>query len=70
MVNLNARHHMEDLNICRRIILRWALNKSFGECGLELSGSGYRQVAGPCESGNEPWSSIKCGEFLGWLRKC
>jgi hypothetical protein len=26
MVNLNARHHMEDLNIGRRII--WTLNKS------------------------------------------
>jgi hypothetical protein len=23
-------------------------------------------VAGTCECGNEPWGSIKCGEFLGW----
>ena len=65
MVNLNARHHMEDLNIGRKIILRWTLNKSFGVRGLDLSGSGYRQVAGPCESSNEPSGSMKCGEFLG-----
>jgi len=23
-------------------------------------------VAGTCEWNNEPWGSIKCGEFLGW----
>jgi hypothetical protein len=26
------------------------------------------QVAGSCEYGDEPWGSIKCGEFLEWLR--
>jgi hypothetical protein len=26
------------------------------------------QEAGTCECGNEPTSSIKCGEFLEWLR--
>jgi len=31
---------------------------------LNLSGSGWRQVAGSCECGNEPSSSIKCGEYL------
>jgi hypothetical protein len=25
-------------------------------------------VAGTCECGNEPSGSIKCGEFLDWLR--
>ena len=24
-----------------------------------------RQVADACECGNEPWGSVKCGEFLG-----
>jgi hypothetical protein len=35
---------------------------------LDLSGSGYGQVAGSCECGDEPSSSIKCGEFLEWLK--
>jgi hypothetical protein len=32
--------------------------------GLDSLGSGYGQVAGSCEHGNEPSGSIKCGEFL------
>ena len=32
---------------------------------FELSWSGWGQVAGTCECGNEPLGSIKCGEFLG-----
>ena len=32
--------------------------------GLDGAGSGYGQVAGCCECGNEPLGSIKCGEFL------
>ena len=35
-----------------------------GGIGLDRSGSGQREVAGTCECGNEPSSSIKCGEFL------
>jgi len=31
---------------------------------LDLSGSGYGQVADTCECGNEPSGSIKCGDFL------
>jgi hypothetical protein len=32
--------------------------------GLDRFGSGWGQVAGSCECGNEPSGSIKCGEFL------
>ena len=32
--------------------------------GLDGAGSEYGQVAGNCESGNEPSGSIKCGEFI------
>ena len=32
--------------------------------GLDRSGSGYGQMTGSCECGNEPSGSIKCGEFL------
>jgi len=31
---------------------------------LDVVGSGQGQMAGTCESGNEPSGSIKCGEFL------
>jgi hypothetical protein len=31
---------------------------------LDRSGSGYGQLAGSCECGNEPPGSIKCDEFL------
>jgi hypothetical protein len=33
-------------------------------CELDWAGSGYGQMAGACECGNEPSGSIKCGEFL------
>jgi len=33
-----------------------------------LIGSGYGQVAGTCDCGNEHLVSIKYGEFLEWLR--
>jgi len=35
---------------------------------LDLSGSGWGQVVGACKCGNEPQSSIKCDEFLNYLR--
>ena len=38
-----------------------------GKLGLDRSGSGQGQVVGACECGNEPWGSIKCGEFLDWM---
>ena len=39
-----------------------------GGYGLDRAGSGYGQVVGTCECGDEPSGSIKCGEFLDWLR--
>jgi len=36
--------------------------------GLDGAGSGLEKVAGTCESGNEPSGSIKCGEFLDYLK--
>jgi hypothetical protein len=35
--------------------------------GLDSCGSGQELVAGFCEHGNEPSSSIKGGEFIDWL---
>jgi hypothetical protein len=35
-----------------------------GGYGLDIAGSGYGQVAGVCEWGNEPSAYIKCEELL------
>ena len=32
--------------------------------GLDRAGSGYGQVAGSCEYGDEPSGSINCGEII------
>jgi len=39
-------------------------------CGLDSSGSGEGLVVGCCEHGNEPWGSIKGGEFLDQVSDC
>jgi len=60
--NLKERDHLEDLGIDARIILKCIFKN--------LDGAWTRQVAGACECGNETSGSIKCGEFLDWLRNC
>jgi len=32
--------------------------------GLDRAGSGWGQMAGTCECGNEPWGSLNAGNFL------
>ena len=51
-----------------RIILSWIFRKWDGECGRDQAGSGKGQVADICDCGNEPSGSIKCGEFLDYLK--
>jgi hypothetical protein len=36
--------------------------------GLDRAVSRWGQVAGTCECRNKTPSSIKCGEFLDWLK--
>ena len=62
--NPRERDHLEDPGGDGRIILRWIFRKGNVGCGLYRVGSGYGQVAGTCECGNEPSGTIKCGEFL------
>ena len=47
-----------------RIILRWNFRKCDVGVWTGSTGSGQGKVAGTCECGNEPSSSIKYGEFL------
>jgi len=42
-----------------KIILEWILGKSLERYGLNAYGSGWGQVAGSCEAGNEPSGSNK-----------
>jgi hypothetical protein len=51
-----------------KIILRLIFRKWDLGCGLDWAGSGWRKLADTCECGNELSGSIKCGEFLDWLR--
>jgi hypothetical protein len=62
--NLRERDNFEDLGVDGRIILRWIFRKWDVGHGLDRAGSGWGQVTGNCECGNEPSDSVKCGEFL------
>lgn len=60
---------VEDLGIERSMILKWIFKKQ-GMHRLDWSTSGYGQVAGSFECGIDHSGSIKCREFLLWLRTC
>jgi hypothetical protein len=53
------KHHYEDIDLNGMIMLKW-----MGCYGLDLPGSGQKQMEGPFEHGNEPLGSIKCWEVL------
>jgi len=36
--------------------------------GLDQAGSGYGQVAGTCDCGDDPFGSIKCREYLDYQK--
>jgi hypothetical protein len=57
---------LEDPGINGRVILRWIFMEWDGEV---WTGSPFLVIGtGICECGNEPSSSIKCGEFLDQLK--
>jgi hypothetical protein len=58
--NLRERDHLGDSGVDGRIILRRIFRK--WDVGYKLDRDGI------CECGNELSGSIKCGEFLDWLR--
>ena len=53
-----------DPDVDGRIILNGSSGSEMWGCGLDRAATGYGQVVGTCESGNEPSGSKKCGEFL------
>ena len=62
--NPNGKDHFQDSSIDGQIILRWSLRIGILGHGLDRSGSGWGQVVGTCDCGNEPSGSINSGEFL------
>ena len=62
--NGKERNHLEDIGVYEKMILKWILRNAMGMCVLNLYGSGRGPVLGCSEHGYEPWSFIKCGEFL------
>jgi hypothetical protein len=61
--NLRERDQWGDPGIDGRIILRWIFRSGmWGMDWIELAHD-RQQLTGSCESGNEPWGSIKRGEF-------
>jgi hypothetical protein len=61
--NFREGYHLKDPGIDGSMILKGIFDKWVEGHGLNRSGSGYGQVAGCCECGNEPLASVKCGEF-------
>jgi hypothetical protein len=64
---LNGRHHSKDISIDGMIILKLILKKEGGRVWTGLIWLRIRtgEVAGCCEHGDEPSSSLNGGEFIG-----
>jgi len=63
---LRERGHLEDKGIDGRIILKYI----FKNCDGDMDWIDLTSDRGCCKCGNEPSGSIKCGEFLEYLRTC
>jgi hypothetical protein len=50
---LREIHHLEDMGVDGRIILKWIFRNWNGGRGLDCSGSEWDEVVGSCECGNE-----------------
>ena len=60
----DRKNNLKDAGLFGMIILKWVFRKSDGGHGMDLSGSGWGNMAGSCECDSEPSASIICGEFL------
>jgi hypothetical protein len=59
---------LEDPGVDGRIILKLIFERLGGRAQTGLIWLRKGQMAGSCVYGDEPSGSIKCGEFLEWLR--
>ena len=58
--NLREAYHLYDVLVDGTIILKWIFTQlDYGVCKLDLSGSGYGQVACSCQQSNETKASTK-----------
>jgi hypothetical protein len=62
---LKRRHHLEDLDVDRRIISKFILKEQCARVWTGLFVSGYGPVAGSSEHDNGPSGSIKGGGIVG-----
>jgi hypothetical protein len=65
---MRERDHLEDRGVDGRIILRWIFRKWDVGVWTGLIWLRIGTAGGTCECGNENSGSIKCWEFLDWLR--
>ena len=56
---MRERDNFGDPGLDGRIILRWISGNRMWGRGLDRAGSGWGEVAGTCECGNEPPGYIK-----------
>ena len=64
--NLREEDQLQDLRVDGTILLKRIFNQlDYGGRELELSGSGYGQVACSCQKSNKPNSCTKCDEMKG-----
>jgi hypothetical protein len=61
--NLREREHLEKPRRRWENNIKMDLREVEWERGLNRSSSGWRQVAGYCECGNESSDSIKCEDY-------
>ena len=66
--NLRRWDYLNDPRLDGRIILRWIFRKWDGGAWTALIWLRIRTGEGTLKSGNECSGSIKCGQFLDWLR--
>jgi len=62
--NQRKSDKLEDLKINVRIILKFILKKSLPGLGIDWSGTGYGQMVGLGEGGNDHSRSVKLRNFL------